>query len=289
MKSGPVPVIFTDLDGTLLDHHDYSFDAAREVLLRLGQAQVPLVLCSSKTRLEIEGIQKQLQSFHPFVAENGAAVFVPKGYFPFTVPGARERAGHFVLEYGRPHHEVIDLLRRTAAAVNVPVVGFSDMSVGEVAASCGLSLLDARLAKLREYDEPFRVPGGDPASRDRLLRALQRAGLHCASGGRFDHVSGRADKGLAVAALRDLYRRAFRSVVTVGLGDGPNDVSLLRAVDIPVIVLSPAADVSAQLIRRVPTARVTLERGPAGWAEAVGPILTELGIGPVGLRLAASQ
>lgn len=289
MRNGPAPVVFTDLDGTLLDHYSYSFEAAGAALLRLRQAAVPLVPCSSKTRTEIEKIQKQLESVHPFVAENGAAAFIPEGYFPFAVPGARERAGYLVLEFGRPHDEVVELLRRTAEAVDVPVVGFSDMTVSEVAETCGLSMLDARLAKLREYDEPFRVAGGDAASRDRLLRALQRAGLQCVSGGRFDHVTGRADKGLAVVALRELYRRVHRTVVTVGLGDSPNDVSLLRAVDIPVVVLSPVADASAELVRRVPAARVTLQRGPAGWAEALDQILTELGIGPTGARPAVSQ
>ncbi len=288
MRNGPAPVVFTDLDGTLLDHYSYSFEAAGEVLLRLRQAEVPLVPCSSKTRTEIEKIQKRLESVHPFVAENGAAAFIPEGYFPFAVPGARERAGYLVLEFGRPHAEVVELLRHTAEAIDVPVVGFSDMTVGEVAETCGLSMLDARLAKLREYDEPFRVTGGDPASRDRLLRALQRAGLQVVRGGRFDHVTGRADKGLAVAALRGLYRRVHRTIVTVGLGDSPNDVSLLRAVDIPVVVLSPVADASAELVRRVPSARVTLQRGPAGWAEAVGQILAELGVGPAGMSPAAS-
>ena len=38
MKNGPMPVVFTDLDGTLLDHQSYSFEAAREALARLRQA-----------------------------------------------------------------------------------------------------------------------------------------------------------------------------------------------------------------------------------------------------------
>jgi mannosyl-3-phosphoglycerate phosphatase len=282
MMTGRLPILFTDLDGTLLDHDSYSFEAAGDALARVRQARVPLVLCSSKTRMEIEGVQDRLDSFHPFVSENGAAVFIPPGYFPFAIPEARERAGYLVLEFGRPYHEVVDLLHRTAARVKVPVVGFSDMSVREVAAACGLSLLDARLAKRREYDEPFRVVNGTPASRDRLLRALRRAGLRCVGGGRFDHVTGCADKGTSVAALQELYRRATRAVVTVGLGDGLNDVPLLRAVDIPVVVSNPATGAAAHLVRKVPTARVTRAPGPAGWSEAVNRILSECGIGSTG-------
>ena len=287
MRNGPVPVVFTDLDGTLLDHQSYSFEAAREALARLRQAEVPLVLCSSKTRMEIEGLQTRLDSFHPFVSENGAAIFIPPGYFPFTIPGAQERAGYHVVEFGRPYHEIVDLLHRTAALEKVPVVGFSDMSVSEVAEACGLSMLDARLAKLREYDEPFRILDEAPASRNRLLRALHRAGLRCVRGGRFDHVTGWVDKGISVATLRALYRRASGDVVTVGLGDSLNDLGLLREVDIPVVVQNPSAGAAGHLARKVPTARVTREHGAAGWGEAVSTILAELGIADSGMPRAS--
>ena len=48
-------------------------------------------------------------------------------------------------------------VREVAAAERVRVVGFSDMTVGDVAEECGLPVLDAQLAKLREFDEPFRL------------------------------------------------------------------------------------------------------------------------------------
>jgi len=280
MMSGRLPVLFTDLDGTLLDHHSYSFEAASAALTRVRQARVPLVLCSSKTRAEIEPIRTRLDAYHPFVSENGAAVFTPRDYFPFMIPAAHERAGYHVLEFGRPYHEVVDVLHRTAARLNVDILGFSDMTVEEVAEACGLSVPEASLAKLREYDEPFRIVDGTPASRDRLFRALRRAGFQSVRGGRFDHVTGGADKGTAVAALRAFYIDAYGDVVTVGLGDSLNDVSLLQAVEIPVVVSDPAAGAAAHLLQEVPTARVTLACGPAGWGEAVNRILSECGIGP---------
>jgi len=285
MRNGPVPVVFTDLDGTLLDNQSYSFAAARDALERVRASNIPLVLCSSKTRMEIERVQQRIRIVHPFVSENGAAAFIPPGYFSFALPEGRERGGYHVLEFGWPYHEVVNVLRRTAEQVKVPIVGFSEMTVSEVAAACGLSMLDARLAKLREYDEPFRIVARDPSARDRLLRALHRAGLRFVSGGRFDHAAGLACKGLAVVALRDLYRRQFGSVTTVGLGDGPNDIALLRAVDVPLVVLNPAGNTAA-VARRVPTARVTRGAGPAGWSEAVNEILDGFGVSAVGASCA---
>jgi len=272
-------VVFTDLDGTLLDHRTYSFEEASPALDRIRLAGVPLVLCSSKTRPEIECVRRQLNSLHPFIAENGAAVYIPPRYFPFAVAGARAREGYLVLECGRPYREVVALLHRTAARLNVAVVGFSDMSVAEVAEACGLPLAEARLARAREYDEPFCVVAGGSAARARLCRGLRRVGIRCVAGGRFDHATGSADKGTSVARLIVLYRRVDRRVLTVGLGDSLNDLPLLSKVDLPVIVRNPAARSTAQLRGALPAARVTRGAGPAGWAEAVNGILGEHGIG----------
>ena len=82
-------LVVSDLDGTLLDHTTYAFDAARAALERLRDARVPLVLCTSKTRAEVEPIRAALRNAHPFIVENGGGVFVPLGYFPFDIEGAK--------------------------------------------------------------------------------------------------------------------------------------------------------------------------------------------------------
>jgi mannosyl-3-phosphoglycerate phosphatase len=227
-------VVFTDLDGTLLDHDDYSCNAAAWALDRLARRGVPLVLCSSKTRAEIDLVQRQLGLRHPFISENGGALFVPRGYFPFPLRGTRPVNGWDVMDFGKPYGEVVNALRRTATRLGMSVTGFCDMSAEEVADLCHLPLPYARLAKLREYDEPFRLPGTAPADRSRLFRAVREEGLRCMTGARFDHATGATDKGLGVIGLRGLYeRQAGESVLTVGLGDGLNDVPMLQEVDIP--------------------------------------------------------
>lgn len=55
----PPMVVFSDLDGALLDHETYEFDAARPALDRLRRDGVPLVLCTSKTRAEVEPIERR--------------------------------------------------------------------------------------------------------------------------------------------------------------------------------------------------------------------------------------
>jgi mannosyl-3-phosphoglycerate phosphatase len=263
-------IVFTDLDGSLLDHDTYSFDPAVRTLEKLKDAGIPVIFAGSRTRIEIEWLQHKTGICGPFIAENGAAVFVPDGCFHFSFESSREAGGYRVLEFGWPYPEVVDALRETVAKLGVRVLAFSDLSASEVADLCGLPLWQAQMAKRREYDEPFRVLDPSPAAKSRLLRHLRVRGLHSIRTERFDHLTGVVDKGLAVATLRSWYERELNGrVLTIGLGDSLNDLPLLQQVDLPFIVQNSAAEATARLLRKVPTARVTEGHGPAGWAEAV--------------------
>ena len=261
-------LVFTDLDGTLLDYDTYAFDAAEPALDRLRRERIPFVLCSSKTRAEIEAVRTRLRNEHPFVSENGGGVFIPRGYFPHTIDGAEERGVYTVLPLGEPYADLTAALDRASRATGVAIRGFSAMTDDDVATATGLPLDDARRARQREFDEPFRIL--DPAGAGALLAALEREGKRWTHGGRFYHVTGANDKAVAVRLLTALYRRSTDRVTTVGLGDAPNDAGFLSEVDIPVLVASPEID---RLRSLVPRGRVTARPGPAGWNAAVLDLL----------------
>ena len=235
------------------------------------------MICSSKTRAEIESLQQAMGLDHPFVSENGGALFVPRGYFPFPLEGGRRDGRHDAFEFSPRYPRIVATLRARARATGAGVVGFSDLSAEQMAAVCGLTLAQARLAKRRDYDEPFTVVDGGAAARAALFGALRAAGLTCTSGGRFDHVTGAPGKGAAVRVARALYARATgRRVLAIGLGDGLNDVSMFREVDVPVLVGSHGLPGVARLLRGVSVARMTERRGPEGWADAIPEIVGEL-------------
>jgi mannosyl-3-phosphoglycerate phosphatase family protein len=260
-------IVFTDPDGTLLEHRTHPCVPHCEALRLVSDREVPIVLCSSRTRAELELVQQEFHFRHPFISENGGAVYVPRGYFSSSDPA--EVSGYHVLAFGGPHQHVVDALRRTAAALGIDVRGFNGMSVEEVANECGLSLADARLAQLREYDEPFRIVASDAAVQSRLLNGLRRVGLRCVDRGAFHHVAFGADVGRALRAVASLYRQQRGDIFTVGVASGlTNDSSLLREVDLPIIVRNPQVDVS-RVLRKVSMARVTTKPGALGWDEAI--------------------
>ena len=265
-----VLIVVSDLDGTLLDHTTYAFDAARAALERLYDARVPLVLCTSKTRAEVEPIRAALRNAHPFIVENGGGVYVPLGYFPFEIDGAERRGEYAVIPLGDPYAELTRALDSASRATGVGVRGFASMTDDEVAAETGLALAEARLAREREFDEPFAVT--EPARALELLAAIEREGKRWTSGGRFHHITGANDKAAAVRLLVTLYRRQLGDVRTVGLGDAPNDAEFLTVVDVPILIASPRVD---RLRALVPGGQVTTLGGPAGWNAAVLAVLDD--------------
>jgi mannosyl-3-phosphoglycerate phosphatase len=281
MSQQVYPVVFSDLDGTLLDYDTYSFEPAAEAIRLLRDRGIPIVICSSKTRAEIEAVQEAMGLDHPFIAENGGGLFVPRGYFPFPIGGGRRDGRHDAFEFSPRYPRIVATLHARARAAGAGVVGFADLSVEQLAAVCGLTIAQARLAKRRDYDEPFTVVEGGAAARGALFGALRAAGLTCTTGGRFDHVTGATGKGSAVRVARELYARASgRRVMAIGLGDGLNDVSMFREVDIPVLVGSRSMPGIARLLSGISVARLTERRGPEGWADAITDIVGELGTEP---------
>lgn len=260
-------IIFTDLDGTLLDHESYSYDAARPALALIKDMGIPLVLVTSKTRAEVEAWRELLDNHDPFIVENGGALYMPRNCFPFSLQAPAYRDGYAVIEFGTPYGDLVQTLRAASSESQCRVIGFHDMSIQEVSMRCGVSMDLAVLAKQREYDEPFEIL--DPGA-DQLLKCIESRRKQWTRGGRFYHILGPNDKSHCVRLLAHFYQRAFGEVTTAGLGDGPNDARFLKAVDIPIVIKSAE---SSRLLARVPRARQTDLPGSEGWNRAVMEIL----------------
>ena len=142
------------------------------------------------------------------------------------------------------------------------------MSVEEVANDCELPLLQARLAKLREYSELFRIVDGRPGAQSSLLKALRSTGLDSTSHGRHHHV-GATRRDVGGYFLRGLFRRAFGDVVTVAFADCETAVPLLVYADVPMVVRSNLGDETARLLARVSAARLTTVSSIAAWADLI--------------------
>jgi mannosyl-3-phosphoglycerate phosphatase family protein len=259
-------IVFSDLDGTLLHSRTYSFEKAKPALILLQEMNVPLVLVSSKTRAELEVWRDRLGNHHPFIVENGGAIFIPKDYFPFQVDGVLQD-GYRVVSLGKPYESIRRRFMSLRDGMNVAVRGFGDMTVEEVMDLTGLPHDDAMLARRREFSEPFVFAR---RTDETFLQAIEGAGLRWTRG-RLFHIMGDHHKGRAVSILNRMYKQQFGRIETIGIGDGLNDLQFLLNVDQPVLVRKLSGMYEEQM--RIPNLMRTSRVGPAGWNEAVTQLL----------------
>jgi len=257
-------VIFTDLDGTLLDRETYSFEAAEPALRLIRSKGIPLIFSSSKTRSEIESYRRRLQNHHPFISENGGAIFIPKGYFSFPFPYDRELREYFVLELGTFYPTILEVLEAIRKESGVKIIGFSDLTEEEIGALTGLANEEARFAKQREYDEAFVIEGGEEEI-ESVKKKIKEKGMNYAWGGRFHHISGESDKGKAVQILKTLYENEYFSVFTIGIGDSLNDLPMLLTVEEPIFLQKEGEPIPLD----VPNLTFVQGTGPRVWNEAI--------------------
>jgi mannosyl-3-phosphoglycerate phosphatase family protein len=264
-------VIITDLDETLLERMTYSFEKAEPALRVIRNLNIPLVICSSKTKAEIEVYREKLGiRNHPFISENGGGIFVPHGYFEhISGYSLTKEDGYEVITLGAPYRRlrrVVEELRSRGFGVT----GFGDMEPEEISFLTGLSPDESRMAKERHFDEPF-IFNGDT---DALRKEVQARALNVTEG-RLFHLIGPSDKGKAVDIVKDLYLSERPDTAFIALGDSPTDASMLGRVDYPVLVQKDDGSYDP----RVNSPGIIRAKGigPEGWNEAVLKLLGELG------------
>jgi mannosyl-3-phosphoglycerate phosphatase len=265
-------IVFTDLDGTLLNGETYTYQAALSTLARLAEQAIPVVPVTSKTRREVAQLCQDLGLGGPFIVENGSAIYIPTDQALLSLPPGEDVDGYRVVQLGCNYVTARAGLKAIAQDLGRPLKGFGDWSVEQVAQLTGLSTEAAKQAKAREFSEPFMTPKNVPA--DQLRGAVEAMGFRVVMGDRFSHLIGaEAGKGNAVHQLVSLYRDGHQSVTTIGLGNSPNDLDLLEAVDYP-IVLPGAHGLHPQLAERGWS--IAPAPAPEGWAQAVEAALAQV-------------
>ncbi len=264
-------VVFTDLDGSLLDHDTYDWTAARPAVEALAREQVPLVLVTSKTRAEVLALRRELGNKHPFVVENGAATYVPARYFA-TYPALAPVDDCDVVAVGPDRVEIAEVLATLRRDQDYRFASFLELGPEGIANATGLDLAAASAANDRAASEPLLWQDSDERLESFKADVAAR-GLGCTQGGRFVHVLGKVDKADAVDALKQRYRTVFapQNLRSVAIGDGPNDLNMLNAADIAIVVRAAhrhamPVDNSGAVIR-------TAAPGPFGWNQAVLDLL----------------
>ncbi|MHB8091294.1 MAG: HAD-IIB family hydrolase [Syntrophales bacterium] len=265
-------LIFTDLDGSLLNHDDYSYEAALPALEKIKAANIPLIIVTSKTRGEVEPLQRELDISAPFIVENGGGIFFPESPELKNPVDGEKVEKYTVLGLGATYRDIRKFFAKVASRFSIR--GFGDMTAAEIANLTGLPEIDVELARRREFTEPFLAENESDIGKIEKLALLE--GLKITKGGRFFHLIGLGqDKGIAVKKVIDIYRNNGNqeTLVTIGIGDSENDLPMLQQVDIPVLI--PRLQQGLLHIELPGLVRANAP-GCRGWNSAVGCILDNL-------------
>lgn len=268
-------LVVTDLDGTLLDAQTYSWAPAAQSLEKLRQKACPLILNSSKTLAELLPLARELKTDSPLIAENGSVIAIPEA---FTIRGSdpndETQHGHRITRLGLDRKFIIDRAHQLRRDNAFKFEGFSDWTSAEIADRTGLELSAAENAAQRWATEP--ILWHDSTDRwDEFARLLANQAIRAIRGGRFTHLMGEVDKATSLNHVRLLYQQAFPHVAweVVALGDAPNDLDMLSAADIAVVIPNQHS------YTLEPTAARTIFAnafGPSGWNQVMLQLIHEL-------------
>ena len=264
-------VIYTDLDGTLLDRETYSWSKSLPAIEAVKAKGIPIVFCSAKTRAEQEFLRRELGITDPFIVEDGGAIYIREGYFDFEFESVQAPDGYEIIEFGLPYGEIVEIVRKVAEEKQIMLYSYNDMDAERVADFTGLDLQAAERARQREYEVQL-VGDLDSETAELLDAAFRSRGLCTTHGGRFYGVMAHRGKGAATIVLSALFRRKFGDIVTVGIGDSSNDVPMLEVVDKPVLVKK--IDETWESVD-IPGIRRIDGIGPEGWHRFMMELIDE--------------
>jgi len=243
-------VVFTDLDGSLLNHGDYSFKEALPMISFLKSNDIDIIYNTSKTKKECEILQKKMGINSSFIVENGACVYYEDGTF---------------VKLGKDHREIISFINRYKD--NFGILSFSNMSTKELMAHTDFDEKRALLAKHRDFSEPFLLK--DKEKLASLKEVAEKEGFKILEGGRFYHCVGKdQDKGEAVKRVLSRYE-GYKSIA---LGDSPNDISMLKVADIAILI--PRYD-NTFIDLKLSNLIKAKSPGSRGWNESLKRVLVE--------------
>jgi mannosyl-3-phosphoglycerate phosphatase family protein len=271
-------VILTSLEGNLLDPETSSCGAARQALAALERRAIPLILVSSKTRAQLENIRTQLELEHPFIAEEGSIICVPKHYFPESIldQGWVYLPPYYVCVLGLPYDQIQNGLQQIRQKLGLGLIGYGDWTATELAMALGIAEEEAERAQQREFSEIFSY-AGDPSLLQAAFAELAQQFPHY-----WIHLHPLKKRALlnhwyfsahqrhrppAAQILLECYQKHLGSISSLGLGNALTDASFLRYCSQSLVLPSPEAeDLWAMAEKTWKRAELG---GPEGWNEAV--------------------
>ncbi len=268
MKSSHI-LIFTDLDGSLLNHNNFEFREIKNFILNCIKNGIKIIPNTSKTVSEVQVFLDQLGQDLPFIVENGAAIHNLNLVHP------KFKSKKNSLFFSRSVTEILDLFEKSIPIKFQKRCFFlKDMSSIEQMKILGLNKKYLPFALNRKYSMPL-VFDGSKELVDEFTVLLKKIGMKLHEGGRIYNICDDCSKGKAMTTLIEKLKNDFNfKSHTIVIGDSPNDISMLDVSDQPCIIPLPNKNNLSHL-KNQKIIRAT-QSAPQGWEEVVRASLKKI-------------
>lgn len=250
-------MVFSDLDGTIIDYDTGSTQGAAKGLRLLKEKNVPLIFISSKTKSEMDELLYLGDDTSPYIFENGAGIVWRRG------------SATNVELAGRGIEPLIAMCKSVAQVISVSMETIFDISLDRLCSILGTSEEKARHSAERQASLPFLCDRTLTASDLGIInRMLLRQGMAVTRGVRFNYLCyADVNKGTAAMTVMNRYRaRGNGYGISIGIGDGENDVPLFKTVDFPVLIRKKNGTI---IESGISYAYISRKRESEGFSEAI--------------------
>ena len=258
-------IIFTDLDGTLLNEENFSFKQIITFiknLLKLDNFFIFFI--SSKTKEEMINLRKKMNINVPLIYENGAGIYDLK--FCNLIKEPLKKNIVLAKQKIKEIKKKTNLFRGLKSSVRF----LDSMDIKEVKIILGLPSDEIEFAIERKFSRLFLFNGDDSFLKNLKIQASENS-LSINKGGRVYSISDNFTKADAFKFVKNKIKKNYPHSSFIGLGDSENDKKLLEAVDFACIIKNKNKKLN--LNKKTNFIFRSKYEAPFGWREIIKKVM----------------
>jgi predicted mannosyl-3-phosphoglycerate phosphatase (HAD superfamily) len=245
-----------------------------EFLEALAEAGIPCVWITSRNRMHLDASLRKFGHSAPFIAENGAGVYLPEDYFHLR-PAKTTRLGRFTcIPTAALQPAAKDALDTLAEDTGTSVVPLRTLSPRELSQNIGLPQHEAELLRQRDFDELFFFAGAGDEDIQKFREEAAKRNLNLHANGAMWSLAVGANLRVCLRDLSKLYDRAMRTqAFKIALGT-EEDAAELFSLCNRALMLSQRKDTDTEPTPQTATRKAIPLFTPETWDVALEAIQT---------------
>ena len=257
-------LIFTDLDGSLLDRDTFKFDEIKDYLKEIISKGIFIIPNTSKTDKEILEFNNELGIKMPFISENGASI---NGLNLLN----KDLPQQLILS--REKEALLNIFKKIVSSnLQNKCKWLSEMDEKDKSLILGLKHQKLKNALDRKYTVPF-IFNGNKNEKKELAKIIKKKGLYLQEGGRVVHLTDKVNKAKSLQVFVRFFKKNNENVKTIAVGDNYNDLEMLKTSDFPCLVFNDKFTLDEIHINNLIT---TNKPSPEGWADVIKMALVKI-------------